>query len=78
MGGRNKEQEEQEEEQEADGKEVVWVDYEDVSEVADERSWQWLRAGNLGKSKEGCIFATQDQALRNTEQVFRPRLRRKT
>ncbi|KXJ19770.1 hypothetical protein AC249_AIPGENE21527 [Exaiptasia diaphana] len=36
----------------------------DVSEVADERSWQWLRAGYLGKGTEGFVFAAQEQALR--------------
>ena len=28
----------------------------DVSEVADERAWQWLRDGYLGKSLEGYAF----------------------
>lgn len=36
----------------------------DVSEVADERSWQWLRAGYLGKGTEGFVCAAQEQALR--------------
>ena len=34
-----------------------------VSEVADARSWQWLRAGYLGKGTEGYVFAAQEQAL---------------
>ena len=36
----------------------------DVSKVADARSWQWLRAGYLGKGTEGYVFAAQEQALR--------------
>ena len=36
----------------------------DVSEVADERLWQLLRAGFLGKSMKGYVFAVQEQALR--------------
>ena len=30
----------------------------DVCKVTDARSWQWLRAGYLGKSTEGYAFAT--------------------
>ena len=33
------------------------------SKVADARSWQWLRAGYLGKGTEGYVFAAQEQAL---------------
>ena len=40
----------------------------EVGEVADERSWQWLRAGHLGKSTEGYVFAAQEQALRTRVQ----------
>lgn len=36
----------------------------DVKEVADERSWQWLRAGYLNKGTEGYVCAAQEQALR--------------
>ena len=36
----------------------------DVSKVADARSWQWLRAGYLGKGTEAYVFAAQEQALR--------------
>ena len=36
----------------------------DVSEVADDRSWQWLGAGYLGKGTKGFVFAAQEQALR--------------
>ena len=36
----------------------------DVSGVADPRSWQWLRAGYLGKGIEGYVCAAQEQALR--------------
>ena len=35
-----------------------------VSGVADERSWQWLKAGYLTKATEGFISAAQEQALR--------------
>ena len=35
----------------------------DVSKVADGRSWQWLRAGYLGKGTEGYVFAAYEQAL---------------
>ena len=38
--------------------------FRDVSEVADDRSWQWLRAGYLGKGTEGFVCAAQEQALR--------------
>ena len=34
-----------------------------VSEVADERLWQWLRAWYLSKSMEGYVFTAQEQAL---------------
>ena len=36
----------------------------DVEAVADNRSWQWLRAGYLAKSTEAYLFAAQEQALR--------------
>ena len=36
----------------------------DVSKVADARSWQWLRAGYLGKGTEGYVLAAQEQAMR--------------
>ena len=36
----------------------------DVRDVADDRSWQWVRAGYLSKSTEGFVFAAQEQALR--------------
>ena len=36
----------------------------DVSKVADARSWQWLRAGYLGKGTEGYVLAPQEQAMR--------------
>lgn len=36
----------------------------DVGEVANDRSWQWLRASYLGKGTEGFVFASQEQALR--------------
>ena len=35
----------------------------DVTKVADARSWQWLRAGYLGKGTEGYVFAAQEQEL---------------
>lgn len=35
--------------------------------MADERLWQWLRAGYLGKRTEGYVFAAQEQALRTIE-----------
>ena len=67
-GGRNGEQVQEaggEEGNEGDalGDEVVSEDYEDVSEVADERSWLRFRAGHLGKNTEGYVFAAQEQAL---------------
>ncbi len=36
----------------------------EVSEVADERSWQWVKAGYLTPSTESYIFGAQEQALR--------------
>ena len=48
----------------------------DVSEVADERSWQWLRAGYLGKGTEGFVFAAQEQALRT--RFFRATIQKET
>ena len=38
--------------------------WEDVKDVADGRSWQWLRGGYLAKSTEAYLFAAQEQALR--------------
>ena len=38
--------------------------FQDVKDVADERSWQWIRSGNVAKSTEGFVFAAQEQALR--------------
>ena len=36
-----------------------------ANEVADESSWQWLRAGYLGKSTEGCCcFPGADFAMK--------------
>ena len=32
----------------------------DVSEVTDERLWEWLRAGYLGKNMKGYVFAAQE------------------
>ena len=46
----------------------------DVSKVADARSWQWLRAGYLGKGTEGYVFAVQEQALRT--RLFRATIER--
>ena len=37
---------------------------DDVSDVADERSWQWVKAGYLTPSTESYIFGAQEQALR--------------
>ena len=36
----------------------------EVKDVADSRSWQWLRGGYLAKSTEAYLFAAQEQALR--------------
>lgn len=38
--------------------------FRDVREIADVRSWQWLRGGFLAKSTEAYMFAAQEQALR--------------
>ena len=38
--------------------------FQKVSDVADERSWQWLNGGYLTKATEGFILAAQEQALR--------------
>ena len=38
--------------------------WEGVKDVADGRSWQWLRGGYLAKSTEAYLFAAQEQALR--------------
>lgn len=38
--------------------------FRDVKEVADPRSWQWLRSGYLGKTTEGYVCAAQEQGLR--------------
>ena len=35
-----------------------------MKDVADKRSWQWMKAGYLGKNLEGSICATQEQASR--------------
>ena len=35
----------------------------DVEQVADNRSWQWVRGGYLAKSMEAFVFAAQEQAL---------------
>ena len=35
----------------------------DLSKVADARSWQWVRAGYLGKGTLRYVFAAQEQAL---------------
>ena len=37
---------------------------ESIKDVADERTWQWLRAGYLAKSTEAFVCAAQEQALR--------------
>ena len=36
----------------------------DVKDIADPRSWQWIRAGYLSKSTDAYTFAAQEQALR--------------
>ncbi len=46
------------------GKKVHGRFMEDVREVADERSWQWVKAGYLTPSTESYIFGAQEQALR--------------
>ena len=46
----------------------------DVSKVADARSWQWLRAGYLGKGTERYVFAAQEQVLRT--RFFRATIQR--
>ena len=46
------------------GKKLHGKFLQDVKEVADGRSWQWLRAGYLAKSTEAFLFAAQEQALR--------------
>ena len=46
------------------GKKLHGAFLESIEEVADERTWQWLRAGYLAKSTEAFIFAAQEQALR--------------
>ena len=46
------------------GKKLHGKFFVDVAEVADGRSWQWLRAGFLAKSTEAFLFAAQEQALR--------------
>ena len=38
--------------------------WRDVRDIADKRSWQWMKAGYLGKNLEGFICAAQEQALR--------------
>ena len=45
------------------GKKMHGKFFQDVAEVADERSWQWLRAGYLAKSTEAFACAAQEQAL---------------
>ena len=37
--------------------------YEQVKDVADERSWQWVRGGFMTPSTEAYIYAAQEQAL---------------
>ena len=37
--------------------------FRDVRDVADGRSWQWVKAGYMAKSMEGFVFAAQEQAL---------------
>ena len=43
--------------------EVAWEVYE-RSKVADAKSWQWLRAGYLGRGTERYVFPAQEQAPR--------------
>ena len=38
--------------------------WEGVKDVADGRSWRWLRGGYVAKSTEAYLFAAQEQALR--------------
>ena len=38
--------------------------FRDVKDVADDRSWQWIRGGFMAKSTEAFVFAAQEQALR--------------
>ena len=54
----------QERAEELAGKKLHGKFFEDVAEVADGRSWQWLKAGFLAKSTEAFLFAAQEQALR--------------
>ena len=46
------------------GKKLHGKFFEDVKDVADKRSWQWIRSGSVVKSSEGFVFAAQEQALR--------------
>ena len=46
------------------GKKLHGAFLEGIKGVADERTWQWLRAGYLAKSTETFVFAAQEQALR--------------
>ena len=45
------------------GKAVHGRFFAQVEEVADERSWQWVRAGFMTPSTEAYIYAAQEQAL---------------
>ena len=45
-------------------KKVLGKFWKDVKDVADGRSWQWLRGGYLSKSKEAFVVAAQEQVLR--------------
>ena len=38
--------------------------FRDVKEVADDRSWQWLRGGFLDKKNEGYVCAAQENVLK--------------
>lgn len=38
--------------------------FRDVKEVSGERSWQWVRAGYMGKNLEGFVFAAQENVLK--------------
>ena len=36
----------------------------DTEEIADEKSWNWIRNGHLKRETESLIIAAQDQAIR--------------
>ena len=55
---------EEERRKEFEGRKLHGAFFQDVRDIADDRSWQWLRGGYLSKGFEAYVCAAQEQAIR--------------